>query len=152
MTGELTSIGPVTSQPEDRTSRLTRQPAPAPDRADPLANPERVEAVSDSRQAHAAGQRPAERGQGGSDTRNKPAHERVEELTQKFSQHLAKLHDEGYLRELRLDYEQLDDGDLKVKILDARTDKVIREIPPEDQVEFAKRMEEVLGLIMDELA
>jgi flagellar protein FlaG len=152
MTGELTSIGPVTSQPEDRKSRLAEQSGPALKRPDPLAHPERVKAVSDARKTNAAGQRPAEGGQRAADEREKPAHERVEELTQKFSEHLAKLHDEGYLRELRLDYEQLDDGDLKVKIMDARTDKVIREIPPEDQVEFAKRMEEVLGLIMDELA
>ena len=152
MTGELNPIGPVNSPPEERRSKTPLAPAVDAGKGHPLAPPERVAAVSEpskiqDRHGHA---------RDGGTLRVEPNREagppQVEELAEKFEEHLESLHAQGYLRELRLDYENLEDGGLVVKIMDARTDKVIREIPPEDQIEFAKRMEEVLGLIMDELA
>jgi flagellar protein FlaG len=152
MTGELTPIGPVASPPEEKSSRVSPESGSNVPLSRPPAPAARVNAVSGARKGlqQAEGeQRPVHfRPQ----TDRKPASEQIDELAEKFSEHLDNLHSQGYLRELRLDYENLEGGDLLVKIMDARTDKVIREIPPEDQVEFAKRMEEVLGLIMDELA
>jgi flagellar protein FlaG len=152
MTGELTPIGPVATPPDEKIRKVPLSAGPNQGSSNPLAPPERVSAVSDARKSQ-------QRAEGGGDpAATKPKEDRkaspelVEELAERFAEHLENLHAQGYLRELRLDYENLEDGDLVVKIMDARTDKVIREIPPEDQVEFAKRMEEVLGLIMDETA
>lgn len=157
MTGELTPIGPVTSQPEARKIKLSPPADAQTGRPDPLPHPERVGHVSrpdkpaaDTSPRHQA--EPARSRGAAAENTTPPAHEQIEELSRQFSEHLQRLHEKGYLRELRLDYERLDGGGLQVKILDARTDKVIRQIPPEEQVEFAQRMEEVLGVIMDELA
>jgi flagellar protein FlaG len=152
MTGELTPIGPVTSPPEEKSSRVPPESGPDVSLNRPPAPAARVDAVSEARKARQQAQGEERPVHFRPETDRKPAPEQIEELAEKFSEHLENLHSQGYLRELRLDYENLEGGDLMVKIMDARTDKVIREIPPEDQVEFAKRMEEVLGLIMDELA
>ncbi|MBN1422651.1 MAG: flagellar protein FlaG [Planctomycetes bacterium] len=40
-------------------------------------------------------------------------------------------------------------GDLRIKVLDARTDEVIRTIPPEDFLQMASRAEGDLGFLVD---
>ena len=37
-----------------------------------------------------------------------------------------------------------------VKVIDTRTDKVIKEIPPEQLVELAAKIQEMVGLLVDE--
>lgn len=158
MTGNVSLIGPVHSPPEDKKA-ATAQDAPAtkPRGVEVVSGPGRILPVSEltkTMQKGSSGQKVAvvEPEESSPDAKAKQARENVEHLTQKFREHLENLHDHGYLRELKLDYERLEGDQLMVKIVDARTDKTIRTIPPEDQVEFARRMEEFLGLIMDELA
>ncbi|HNX19986.1 MAG TPA: flagellar protein FlaG [Acidobacteriota bacterium] len=55
-------------------------------------------------------------------------------------------------RTTRLDVQVDEDGVMMVKVRDARTDKVVREIPPEDLVEFSRKMRRYLGLLMDKRA
>ena len=55
-------------------------------------------------------------------------------------------------RTTRLDVQVGEDGVMMVKVRDARTDKVVREIPPEDLVEFSRKMRRYLGLLMDKRA
>ena len=158
VTGNVSLIGPVHSSPEDRKTAATPDaPATKPRSVELLSGPGRVLPVSElvkTMQKGVPGQQATvvERDGPSLEAKAKKAQENVEELTRKFREHLDNLHDHGYLRELKLDYEHLDTGDLMVKIIDARTDKTIRTIPPEEHVEFARRMEEFLGLIMDELA
>ena len=45
------------------------------------------------------------------------------------------------------------DGDTErivIKVLDTETDKVVKEIPPEEVLRFVKRFHEALGLLVDE--
>ncbi len=49
----------------------------------------------------------------------------------------------------RMDIQVGEDGALVVKVRDARTDKVVREIPPEELVEFGKKMRRYLGVLLD---
>ncbi len=72
---------------------------------------------------------------------------------------LSKLQTEQYLkeilhitsifdRELRFSVNR-ELGEVVVKVIDSRTDKVIKEIPPEDIVKLHSRMKEVIGLLFD---
>ncbi len=40
-------------------------------------------------------------------------------------------------------------GQVVVKVIDSHTDKVIKEIPPEDIIRLHSRMKEVIGLLFD---
>ena len=77
------------------------------------------------------------------------ASERREEAALRLRERFEEIQTRGYLRELKLEHSVTDGGRIVVKIRDARTDKVIREVPPEDQVEFAERLEENLGVLFD---
>ncbi len=78
--------------------------------------------------------------------------EAVRDTVEQLREQLERVREQGYLREIRMDVEvDRESNDIMVKILDARTEKVIREIPPEDQVEFARKLGEVLGLIFEEI-
>lgn len=41
---------------------------------------------------------------------------------------------------------------LMVQVLDAETEEVIREIPPEEMLDLASRIHEMIGLFLDEMA
>lgn len=56
------------------------------------------------------------------------------------------------LADVRLDIQVENDGLVVVKVRDAKTDKVVREIPPEELVEFGRKMRQMLGLLMDRTA
>ena len=75
--------------------------------------------------------------------------DRGEETAIRLRERFEEIQTRGYLRELKLEHSVTDGGRIVVKIRDARTDKVIREVPPEDQVEFAERLEENLGVLFD---
>jgi len=77
--------------------------------------------------------------------------EAVRETVDRLREQLERVREQGYLREIRMDV-NVDDklNRIVVKVLDARTEKVIREIPPEEQVAFARKLGEVLGLIFEE--
>ncbi|GAB4369165.1 MAG: hypothetical protein Kow0062_02910 [Acidobacteriota bacterium] len=78
--------------------------------------------------------------------------ESIRETVDRLKEQLERVRAQGYLREIRMDVEvDRESNDIMVKILDARTEKVIREIPPEEQVTFAKKLGEVLGLIFEEI-
>lgn len=54
--------------------------------------------------------------------------------------------------EVRLDIEVDNEGLVMVKVRDAKTDKVVREIPPEDLVEFGRKMRQMTGVLVDRTA
>lgn len=54
--------------------------------------------------------------------------------------------------ETRMEVAVQDDGTVLVKVRDVKTDKVVREVPPEDLVEFGKKMRQYLGLLLDKRA
>ncbi len=76
----------------------------------------------------------------------------MQDVAEAIGKRLAEVQERGYLRELRFDYEHVGDGVFQLKVLDARTDKVLRTIPSEEQIEFAKKLERFLGLLVDEQA
>ena len=43
-------------------------------------------------------------------------------------------------------------GDIVIKIIDNKTDEVIRQIPPEEVVELRKRLSDIQGLFLDKKA
>ena len=72
---------------------------------------------------------------------------------------ISKKQTEKYLKEI-LNISSIFDRELRfsvnkelneviVKVIDSRTDKVIKEIPPEDIVKLHLRMKEVIGLLFD---
>ena len=72
---------------------------------------------------------------------------------------LSKLQTEQYLKEI-LHITSIFDRELRfsvnkeldqvvVKVIDSTTDKVIKEIPPEDIIRLHLRMKEVIGLLFD---
>ena len=74
-------------------------------------------------------------------------------------QKLSKLQTEQYLKEI-LRITSIFDRELRfsvnkeldqvvVKVIDSYTDKVIKEIPPEDIIKLHTRMKEVIGLLFD---
>lgn len=52
-------------------------------------------------------------------------------------------------RKINFDVDQAS-GRFHVKVIDTKTDKVIREIPPEQVLKIAARMKELIGLLFDE--
>ncbi len=78
------------------------------------------------------------------------AREAMERLRAK----LDELRSSGLLRETKLEIEFDEDlGDqMLVKIIDKETDEVVREVPPRELVEFAKRLSEAMGVLLDTLA
>jgi flagellar protein FlaG len=64
---------------------------------------------------------------------------------------LEKLKTIGDIFDRRLHFEV--DEDTKrviVKVIDTKTDKVIKEIPPEQMVRLAAKIQEMIGLLVDE--
>ncbi len=123
---------PVNSLPNTETERPRDRPArePAPE---------------------ALKQQGSETRKQGEETAAKVAGEDVRAAAaERLKQRFEEIQDRGYLRELRLEHEILDSGRIVVKIHDARTDKVIRTLPPEDQLAFSERLEDTLGLLFDE--
>ncbi len=64
---------------------------------------------------------------------------------------IVRLREAGDYFNRRLDF-QVDDRThrIVVKVIDTRTDKVIKEIPPEQLVELAAKIQEMVGLLVDE--
>ncbi|MFN7967167.1 MAG: flagellar protein FlaG [Acidobacteriota bacterium] len=56
------------------------------------------------------------------------------------------------LTQVKFQYETTDDGNIIIKVKDAQTDKVIKQIPPEGQVEFARKLRDFLGILFDQQA
>ncbi len=139
MAGDVAPLAPVGTpgtdvQPAPRPARAARAPdAEIEDRGNREEPPPETPATARSRD----GELPPD---------PKKAAERIREK-------LREIHEKGYLRELRMDVEiEQDLGLVMVKIIDARTDKVIRTVPPREQVEFARKMEAFLGLLFDHRA
>ena len=66
--------------------------------------------------------------------------ERVKELTNNM---LSQLN-------IKLDYEEDEQlNEMIVKVMNEKTDELIRQIPPEEMLELAKRMEEMTGMLID---
>lgn len=65
---------------------------------------------------------------------------------------LDQLNRSGELQNVRFEYEVTDGGSVVIKVKDAETDKVIREIPPEEQQQFSRKLRDYLGLLFDERA
>lgn len=76
----------------------------------------------------------------------------TEDVLKQLDEQFKEMQAKGYLREVRMKISVDDEGVMNVKILDAATDKVIREIPPESQTEFARHLREAAGVVFDERA
>jgi flagellar protein FlaG len=64
---------------------------------------------------------------------------------------LEKLKTIGDIFNRRLDFEVDEDTNrVIVKVIDTKTDKVIKEIPPEQLVQLAAKIQEMIGLLVDE--
>ena len=64
---------------------------------------------------------------------------------------LEKLKTIGDIFNRRLDFEVDDDTNrIIVKVIDTKTDKVIKEIPPEQLIRLAAKIQEMIGLLVDE--
>ncbi|RMG43579.1 MAG: flagellar protein FlaG [Acidobacteria bacterium] len=113
-------------------------PVPGSGPSPPAVRPE-PPAAPPPRAAETAGDRP-------------PVPADAPQFLEDLKRQLAEIQARGSLRQLRLDYEIRDGNVVVVKILDAETDKVIRTVPPEEQLELARRLEEYLGLVLDETA
>jgi uncharacterized FlaG/YvyC family protein len=64
---------------------------------------------------------------------------------------VEKLRSAGDLFNKRLDF-RVDEATnrIVVKVIDTRTDKVIKEIPPEQLLHLAAKIQEMIGLLVDE--
>jgi uncharacterized FlaG/YvyC family protein len=67
-------------------------------------------------------------------------------------QQLDQITAQGGLQQVRFEFEPLDHGAVVVKVRDLQTDTVIRQIPPEAQLEFSKKLQSFIGLLFDEKA
>lgn len=56
------------------------------------------------------------------------------------------------IQQVTFRYETTEDGNIIIKIKDAETDKVIKQIPPEEQVEFGRKLRDFLGILFDKQA
>jgi flagellar protein FlaG len=64
---------------------------------------------------------------------------------------LEKLKTIGDIFNRRLDFEVDEDTNrVIVKVIDTKTDKVIKEIPPEQLLQLAAKIQEMIGLLVDE--
>ena len=64
---------------------------------------------------------------------------------------IVKLRKAGDLFNRRLDFQvDKDTQRIVVKVIDTETDKVIKEIPPEQLVQLAAKIQEMVGLLVDE--
>ena len=55
------------------------------------------------------------------------------------------------IRNLRLQFEvDPDTAAVIVRVLDADTDEVIRQVPPEESVRFSRKLDELIGILFDE--
>lgn len=74
------------------------------------------------------------------------------ELRAHLERQFEQLRNDPSLRARRLEYEVREDGVVVVKVRDAETDKVILTVPPEEQLELARRLEQYFGRVLDETA
>ncbi len=73
----------------------------------------------------------------------------LEEARRRMGEALEKAEARGFLRRTSVRYEFTDDGTMVIKVMDARTDKLVRTIPPEEQLAFARGLEQYFGLLVD---
>jgi len=68
-----------------------------------------------------------------------------------ISEAIEKLKHTGEIFNRRLDFRIHEETHrVVVKVIDTETDKVIKEIPPEQILELAARIQEMIGLLVDE--
>jgi flagellar protein FlaG len=68
-----------------------------------------------------------------------------------INQAIEKLRDLGDLFNRRLDFRMDQETHrVVVKVIDTETDKVIKEIPPEQVLRLAAKIQEMIGLLVDE--
>ena len=64
---------------------------------------------------------------------------------------IAKFKHAGDVFNRRLDFKvDKDTNRIIIKVIDTKTDKVIKEIPPEQLIELAAKIQEMVGLLFDE--
>lgn len=147
-TDSITAVAPVASSTfEGRSSLETRNnEEKRADEADGTRNAPPAEMVQRETTVDQKEDTAAEQATG------PPERPSTEEVAQRINARLAEAQEKGYLRELSFKYETLEGGVLQLKVMDAKTDKVLRTIPHEDQIEFAERLDRFLGLLIDEQA
>jgi flagellar protein FlaG len=64
---------------------------------------------------------------------------------------IEKLRQVGNIFNIRLDFRVDDETNrIVVKVIDTQTDKVIKEIPPEQLIHLAAKIQDMVGLLVDE--
>lgn len=73
---------------------------------------------------------------------------------QRFMERLADmLNQSAKWSQKRLRFQVHDETErLMVQVLDAETEEVIRELPPEEALDLAARIQEMIGILLDEMA
>jgi uncharacterized FlaG/YvyC family protein len=136
MSGELLQqIQPVTAAPNGAPSAPPSQPtraAPAPDDA------AKAKQAADAAKAAEASNQAAEAQAAGAQEARKAASEKEK----------APLP----IRDTRVQVVVDAKGVQQIKVIDAATDKVLLEVPPEELIDFAKRMDEYVGLLFNKVA
>lgn len=94
---------------------------------------------------HPGAQRPSTQGRGDEwTTIGAPSREDLEKMVEELKTNTATIH-----RRLRFTMNE-DHDRIVVKVVDARTDKVIKELPPESLQRVQARLKEAIGLLLDE--
>jgi len=75
-----------------------------------------------------------------------------EDIQAKLRQQFELMQSQGLMRQVRMEYVVSNRGLEMVKVRDEKTDKVIRTIPQEELVEFARRMQVLQGVLFDSVA
>lgn len=73
----------------------------------------------------------------------------MEEVRRRMNDALDQAEAKGYLRRTSVRYEFTESGSMIIKVMDSRTDKLVRMIPPEEQLAFARGLERYFGLLID---
>jgi len=84
--------------------------------------------------------------------RNSQSEKKVQQIQEKATIPEIKEHLDSILKETRITYKiDEDDSSFIIKVMDIKTDKVIKEIPSHDIQVLRKHFKEQLGIIFDEL-
>ncbi|GEM_PF-3606256 len=75
----------------------------------------------------------------------------AEQAQESIRERIERVQAEDLLRQVKFQFD-VEDGRILVKVVDAETDKVIRMVPPEEQQELARRLDEYQGIVFDRKA
>lgn len=75
---------------------------------------------------------------------------RVELVPNELAKVVSQMNDTARIFRHTLRFEVSEDQDIRVKVVDTTTGQVVREIPPEKLMDIFNRMDDLMGVLMDE--